>query len=115
MSYIIKGFFLGILLIIVFTLVLAPMTENLIEQKEGSKCSYICSVKALLSVYQNLIFIVFLVIFWFVGATIMRFVELLKEKDRVILPSGYENKKKYKNQEYKMPWEHKLSTVEDKA
>ncbi len=110
MGYKFKGFFVGILFLVVFTLLFAMMNEKLIENITGTNCSYSCSLNSLIVTYQSPWFLVFFGVFWFLGALIMKLGELINEKSRIGLPKNYSNKK----DEFKWPWEHKLSIIEDK-
>ena len=104
MHYAIKGICLGIFFLIAFTLIIAPMTNELKETTHRINCNYSCSVKELVNTYNNILIIPLLCIFLFLGITISRLSWLITTKDK---------NDTNKREGYRWLWEHKLKTVED--
>ena len=108
MAYIIKGFFLGIFFVIVFTLILAPMLQNVIAESSKSECNYNCSFQKLLEGYNSPLFLILFGAFWILGTKISKLSYLIQKKEEIINMSTKKSQK-----EFKWPWEHKLRVVED--
>ena len=107
MTYILKGFFLGIFFLIAFTLILSSMTSSVFQDNFGKPCDYSCSIQKLTIAYQSPWFIVLFAAFWVLGSKTARLSYLINQQKR-----GINNIKLKK--EFRFPWEHKLSVIEDK-
>lgn len=105
MGYKFKGFLYGLVLMIVFTLILAPMIFGSLDNGTGLHCNYFCTVKILLIYYLNPFAILFFLINWFLGLKIAKLSYLLAHS---VDDRSFRRKKSYT-----WLWEHKLKTVED--
>ena len=88
------------------------MTEGIIISESNLYCNYGCSVRTLFSLATHPLFLILIGLFWILGRKSAKLADLIreqKEKDAKIFGLS----KKYPKQ-FKMPWEHKLSRVEDK-
>ena len=81
MNYKIKGVLLGIVFLIAFTLIVAPMTNQLKDKIHSLNCDYFCSVKELAIAYNHPLFLILLASCWFLGSTIARLSYLITKKD----------------------------------
>jgi hypothetical protein len=103
MSYRLKGFIYGMIILVISTLVLAPMV--LLSMADISSCDYFCSLAGFLKFYQNPFSILFILLNWFLGTRIAKLSYLLSGKE-----------KQYRSEtgkKYTWLWEHKVKKVED--
>lgn len=102
MGFILKGIIYGLLLIVLFTFVLAPKISVLSESEE---CKYLCNVADFSSFYLTSWGILFILINLFLGIKISSLSYLVSGRGTELIK---ESKKSYT-----WLWDHKLTLVED--
>lgn len=102
MGYRLKGFFYGVAILIISTLVLAPMV--LMTQGEAVYCDYFCSVKSFIGYYFSPFAFLFFILNWYLGIKIAKLSYLV---------SGKKKEFDIESKNYTWLWEHKLRTIED--
>ncbi|VVB79724.1 Uncharacterised protein [uncultured archaeon] len=104
MGYRLKGFVYGMVIMVISTLVLAPM---ILLPLAGSMpyCDYLCSLKSFLKFYLSPFSVLFILLNWYLGTKIAKLSYLLSGKEKQYTLESKKN--------YIWLWEHKLKRVED--
>ncbi len=103
MSHIIKGLLYGLILIIIYTLILAPMI--FLQEDSINSCNYSCMVKNFSVFYLTPLGILFLLINLYLGLKISKLSYFFSDRQDELI-------KESKNS-YTWLWDHKLIKVED--